>query len=151
MMKRFKKLACASVILLLSGCSSTSILDDFIEADKPKLNLSDLHAVGNFNWFEIIPEHQFVEVTETRYVTEIELIADGQPYDFHLADQYWTPHTKCGFRDVVLRLELNQEYQLYCAGDSQNLQFTPDQTGRFAIWIESNDDETSVSIKVVRL
>lgn len=151
-MSSLKNLACASLALFLSGCASTSILDDFIAPEKPELNLSELYAVGNFNWFEIVPEHKFVEVTSTRYVTELELIADGQPYDFHLADQYWTPHTKCGYQDAVLHLELDQEYELYCGGDSQNVQFTPNQTGRFAIWIEtSGNDDSRLVIKIVRL
>ncbi|WP_100644154.1 hypothetical protein [Alteromonas facilis] len=125
--------------LLLGGCTSSSVLNQSVFNTTPEINASELYVRGVFNWWEAEDNYRLIQVTADSYSIELDLIADGQPYDFKLADSVWSPHTNCGAESVSVSLIETQLYSLYCGDDAQNLQFTPSQTGRFVISVVQKD------------
>ncbi len=131
-----KKLVIATSCLVLSACSSQgfrSVLP--IEAPYPKIEFENLYLKGIFNWWEARETHRFVKGNTGWYV-ELELIADGQPYDFKISDFNWTPDQTCGATYANQQVVANSTTYALCAEDKGNLTFTPEKTGiyRFSIF-----------------
>ncbi|MDU0353361.1 hypothetical protein RS130_04925 [Paraglaciecola aquimarina] len=130
-----KKNIFVSLILLttiLSGCASTAI-DTFTQED----NYDSLYLRGVFTWWEADEKYKLVEKSEQVYSTSIELIADGQPYDFKFADAEWTPGLNCGFyrkKDQVIIL--GKAVSTNCESTDENFRFTPKETGTFEFTID---------------
>ena len=132
--KHLKSAFTALLLVALSGCSTTAVLDSLkTEPKKPAIELSSLYVRGIFNWWEADTNYQLKPIGANRFGVEISLIADGQPYDFKLADDVWSNYTNCGAADFIQTIRPNNSYELYCGEDSQNLQFTPEETGDY--WI----------------
>jgi len=125
-----KKFAFLLFVALLSGCSSRSVVSLPGLMDPPEIKFEDLYLRGVFNWWEANAKYQLTDGPQGWYV-DVDLIADGQPYDFRLSDGFWTPDQTCGarYRGQVV---LNQEpLYMVCGTDSENLQFTPQKTGLY--------------------
>ncbi len=85
-----------TLCLALSACSSSgSFKIPEIMPDSPRIQFENMFLRGVFNWWEADPSYQFKR-TNTGWVVDVELIADGQPYDFRLSDANWTPSQSCG-------------------------------------------------------
>jgi len=114
---------------------------------EPKKNYQDMYLRGVFNWWEASEQFKLVRVSPNIYTITIELIADGQPYDFKVADAAWAPEFNCGFEYEPERIELNNAVELVCESTSQNIQFVPSETGLFAFEFDiSDNDEPELSV-----
>ena len=77
--------------IALSACSSSgSFKIPEIAPDVPRIQFENMFLRGVFNWWEADPSYKFKR-SNSGWTVDVELIADGQPYDFRLSDAKWTP------------------------------------------------------------
>lgn len=107
---------------------------------------------GVFTWWEADPKYQLKLKQGNVYVTSIELIADGQPYDFKFADENWTPGSSCGykkqFRDQFITL--GKVALADCDRSDENFKFVPKETGIYEFSINFTDVDHPV-VKITKL
>lgn len=125
-----KKLLTLAFVLSLSACSSRGIVSIPGLSDEPEVNFDNLYLLGVFNWWEANPAYKLNEGSAGWYV-DVELIADGQPYDFRFSDDVWTPSQSCGGKYKGELTSVSTPIYLICGSDSENLQFTPNTTGTY--------------------
>ena len=130
-----KSLTIAALCFALSACSSSgSFKIPEIAPEVPRIQFENLFLRGVFNWWEADPSYKFTR-TSAGWSVEVELIADGQPYDFRISDAKWTPSQSCGGKYKGQPVMLGSTVYLVCEQGSENLQFTPSSTGvyRFTV------------------
>lgn len=133
------------VLQTLASCASSGGTDMFSQS-VPK-DYSNMYLRGVFNWWEANEDFKLLAQNEETYQVTIELIADGQPYDFKVADNAWTMSLNCGNEFGASPMRLGKSLDLVCASDSVNLQFTPSETGMYTFTLDvSNNDEPELSI-----
>jgi len=142
-----KKLASIFIAAFLTGCSSNSIVNKLPGiSSTPQVEMSSLYLRGVFNWWEATAPYQLTDGSNGWY-TDIELIADGQPYDFKVADSVWTPAQTCGASYQGLQVSVSESVALKCGEQVKNLQFTPNTTGTYRFLFEKTDaDELKLSV-----
>lgn len=120
--------------VLLSACtSSTRYIPDSVP-EALHIQFNNMYLRGVFNWWEADPNYQFVQ-SNVGWTVDVELIADGQPYDFRLSDTKWTPSQSCGGKYKGQPVMLGSTVYLVCEQGSENLQFTPSSTGTYRFTI----------------
>lgn len=131
-MKKIGFVFAALLTSLVSGCA-TNVIDSLIKEQK----YDGLYLRGVFSWWEADEKYKLVERSELVYSTSIELIADGQPYDFKFADAKWTPGMNCGYANESDRIiVVGDSVRSSCETTDQNFQFTPTETGIFEFTID---------------
>ena len=143
------KIGFVSVVVfasLLSGCT-TNVIDSFAQEH----NYDGLYLRGVFSWWEADEKYKLVELSERVYSTSIELIADGQPYDFKFADANWTPGMNCGYASESDRIIVVGDYvRSSCQSTDENFRFTPTETGTFQFTINFNGfGAPKVSVEII--
>ncbi|MFQ3189139.1 MAG: hypothetical protein ACI936_000263 [Paraglaciecola sp.] len=147
-MKKKGFLSVAILVSLLSGCA-TNAIDSFINEQ----NYDGLYLRGVFSWWEADEKYRLVEISDEVYSTSIELIADGQPYDFKFADSNWTPGMNCGYANESDRvIVVDRPVRSNCDTTDENFRFTPTETGTFNFTIDfSGFSAPNVSIRLIIL
>ncbi|MGJ8682712.1 hypothetical protein [Paraglaciecola sp.] len=132
----------------LSGCATTAI-ETFIQ----EKNYDGLYLRGVFSWWEADEKYKLIEVSKQKYSTTIELIADGQPYDFKFADANWTPGYNCGFQDNEDQvIKVGKQVNADCETDDENFRFTPTETGTYEFVIDfSGFGSPSVVVNLITI
>jgi hypothetical protein len=145
-MRIIRFLSVAIFASALSGCA-TNVIDSFIKEH----NYDGLYLRGVFSWWEADEKYKLVELSDRVYSTSIELIADGQPYDFKFADSNWTPGTNCGYASESDKIiVVGEPVRSNCVTTDENFRFTPTETGRFKFTIDFNRfGAPKVSIEVI--
>lgn len=105
---------------------------------------SQMYLRGVFNWWEANESFKLTPTSENQYSVTIELIADGQPYDFKVADEIWSMALNCGNYYNSEALKLNEERTLVCADNSSNLQYTPSETALYLFTLDVSDNQNPV-------
>lgn len=125
-----------SVFLIsLSGCSSSGQFSlPGMSDNEPEIDFDALYLRGVFNWWEASPAYRF-QASDNGWYVDVELIADGQPYDFRLSDADWSPAQTCGAKYPGQTVSVAASVYLVCNPGQQNIQFTPSTTGvyRFTV------------------
>ena len=133
---------------LFSGCA-TNVIDGFSKEQ----NYDGLYLRGVFSWWEADEKYKLVELSSQVYSTSIELIADGQPYDFKFADANWTPGMNCGYAfesDKII--VVGNPVKSNCESTDENFRFTPTETGTFLFTIDFNGfGAPKVSIDIITI
>jgi hypothetical protein len=139
------RICIVSFAVLLTGCAVPSSSELF--SSEPEKDYSDVYLRGVFNWWEATEAFKFEPVDASTYSVEVELIADGQPYDFKVANSDWSPAYNCGLATQSTPLSLNTEVELYCFSDSLNLQFIPSETAIYLFELDvSNSQYPQITI-----
>jgi len=116
---------------LLSGCA-TNVIDSFIKEQ----NYDGLYLRGVFSWWEADEKYKLVQLSDQVFSTTIELIADGQPYDFKFADSNWSPNMNCGYASESDKMiVVGTTVRANCESTDENFRFTPKETGSFRFTI----------------
>ena len=135
----FKRVVIGICAVLLSNCAGTNHV--FV-ATEPA-NWDQLYLRGVFTWWEAEEQYRVQEVEKGLYRVSVELIADGQPYDFKFADQHWTPGLRCGYadkqQDQILRL--GKVVKANCDTQVSNFKFTPDQSGKYHFYFDTRAEQ----------
>lgn len=145
---RFKVTLAAFSVSVLSSCAVTVDTPENDRTAQTSIQLSEVYLRGIFNWWEADPAYLLSKDPNNSYSVTIDLIADGQPYDFRLADEYWSPVKSCGAKKLRA-VSVNTPLALYCAGNSQNLQFTPLITGRYQFTVEKTEELLTLVINLL--
>lgn len=135
------------LFLLFSGCA-TNVIEEFAKEE----GYDQLYLRGVFSWWEADEQYKLKEVADQVYATRIELIADGQPYDFKFADENWTPGLNCGYAsNSNIVVKIGTRYRANCETTDNNFIFTPTETGTFEFSIDfSGFGSPKVSIKKIK-
>ena len=134
-MKKIRFVPLVILTTLLSGCA-TNIIGDFIKEQSH----DGLYLRGVFSWWEADEKYKLVELSDQVFATSIELIADGQPYDFKFADSSWTPGMNCGYaRKSDKIIVVGVSVRSNCESTDENFRFTPSETGTFQFMIDFSD------------
>lgn len=140
-MSEFSKLSFLLVVAaLVSACSSSVSTHSLVEQVEGK-DFSNMYLRGNFTWFEVDENYKLLATSSNTYEVTINLIADGQPYDFKVADPHWSMRLNCGTGFEMAALELDVTYDLVCAADSLNLQFKPSETADYIFTLDASDQD----------
>lgn len=137
------------ILLFLSGCASQIRLSDytpFAEDDPRKYDT--LYLRGVFNWWEASPDYRFAIVPDGNYVVAVELIADGQPYDFRVANSIYSDDHNCGGLTENSVLSLSNTFILHCNAASFNLRYTPQESGKYLFTLIPGDKPKLVISKI---
>lgn len=133
---------------ILGACASSGAPDFFKSA--PDKDYSNMYLRGVFNWWEVNEGFKLIPVLDDQYAVTIELIADGQPYDFKVADASWTMTLNCGSQYDSKQISLNTNVNLSCNGDSLNLQFTPSETALYRFVLDTSNNR-SPTLRITQL
>lgn len=147
-----------SVLLCCISLTACSSKGGFNIPDLPSLSptieFENMYLRGVFNWWEADPSYKFtrkgVENNEAAWSVDVELIADGQPYDFRLSDANWTPSQSCGGKYKGQPVMLGTSVYLACEQGSENLQFTPSSTGMYR-FVVRHAGSKEVALKVTKI
>ncbi|MGK0476650.1 MAG: hypothetical protein ACJAYV_002325 [Oleispira sp.] len=145
-MKKISFVSAIFISSLLSGCA-TSVIDNFTKEQ----NYDGLYLRGVFSWWEADEKYKLITTADDVYSTSIELIADGQPYDFKFADSNWTPGMNCGYASQSDKvIVVGKSVKSNCETTDENFRFTPSQTGIFQFTIDfSRFGAPRVSINLI--
>lgn len=128
----------AALSLLMFSCTSTKTFVDNLSGDKP--DYSQLYLRGSFTWWEADEAYRVTEVQEHVYRVIVDLVADGQPYDFKFADKDWTSGLSCGYKNKNSdeNLKVNLTVNANCDTPVDNFVFTPEESGKYIFQIDFN-------------
>jgi len=126
--------------LLIGACAVPTPND--VSQNNIEKNYEGMYLRGVFNWWEANEAFRFQRIDANTMSVDIELIADGQPYDFKLADNTWSPAFNCGLPSEKMPLVLEGKQALYCFSDSLNLQFIPPETAIYRFEFDTSDSES---------
>lgn len=141
-----KLMAVVLGLQVIVGCASSGS-SDFFKQIVGK-DYSGMYLRGVFNWWEVNESFKLQADSNDSYAVTIELIADGQPYDFKVADSNWSMTLNCGNEFDAEAMQLGQALDLTCASDSLNLQFTPPETAMYRFILDvSNNAEPELMIE----
>lgn len=146
-MVKLYKIPFFAAVAFITGCAVPTNTGLFSTA--PEKNYTSMYLRGVFNWWDATEAFKFKAIDKDTLIVDIELIADGQPYDFKVADDTWSPDFNCGLASQSMPMNLNNQVELYCFNDSLNLQFIPLETAvyRFELDISNNKyPELSVTV-----
>ena len=130
-------LAIVTVSFFLSGCAAKVNINPF--SNKVEINYNEMYLLGIMNWWEPSEPYRLQPESKYYYSVTVELIADGQPYDFKISNDKWNNHLNCGSEYAQQEVLVNVRKPLYCAGDSLNLQFTPQETANYKFLLDTSD------------
>ena len=118
--------------MLVSGCAS-NVIPSFTQSP----DYSTLYLRGVFSWWEADEKYKLREVDDDVFATRIELIADGQPYDFKFADAAWSADLNCGYLSIDDQVvTLDSVVKASCDRANENFKFTPNETGVYEFTID---------------
>lgn len=133
-MKQMYRSLCLPLLtaMLLAACSVNPRVAPVPENE-------ELYLRGVFSWWEADEQFRMRQSQPGVYLTEVELIADGQPYDFRVADRAWSKGRNCGYahkKDESIRLGI--AVQANCHGENNNFKFTPKRTAVYQFTVTFN-------------
>ncbi|WAJ70462.1 hypothetical protein [Catenovulum adriaticum] len=131
--------------LILSGCAVTPIQKNPLDTDRSDF----LYLRGNFTWWDT-EEHAKVERVEGQlYKATVDLIADGQPYEFKFADVNWSLGANCGYYEASDQLvTTDNSVTANCSAKFEPFKFVPEQTGEYDFFIDfADEDEPQVWVR----
>lgn len=128
----------AAFSLFLGGCTTTKTFVDKLSGEKP--DYSSLYLRGSFTWWEADEAYRVVEHKDNIYRVVVELVADGQPYDFKFADKDWSTGLSCGYKNKSSdeNLQVNLTVNANCDTPVDNFVFTPKESGKYIFQIDFN-------------
>ena len=130
-MKKLGFVSVAVIASFLSGCA-TNVIDNFIKEQ----NYDGLYLRGVFSWWEADEKYKLEQLSDQVFSTTIELIADGQPYDFKFADSNWSPNMNCGYASESDKMiVVGTTVRANCESTDENFRFTPKEAGSFRFTI----------------
>ena len=125
----------ALISVFVSGCA-TNVIQNFTSTP----DYSKLYLRGVFSWWEADEKYRLKQIEDNVFATRIELIADGQPYDFKFADASWSPDLNCGYANLSYDqvVVVNEVVKANCERTDENFKFTPQETGTYQFSIDFN-------------
>ncbi len=133
---------CVGVLLIISGCSSSlnvsSITSVFSVGHLPS---KALYLRGNMSFWDAVPEYRFARDGSNTLSVNIELFADGQAYEFKIADHDWSAKFNCGSKKSSKEISVAETAALFCGGNSHNLTFLPRRSGVYNIRLKAEGQD----------
>lgn len=138
------------LLLGIGGCSSslnvTDITDVFSAGQLPS---KPLYLRGNMSFWDAVPEYKFAKDGSGKLSVNIELFADGQAYEFKIADSDWSAKYNCGSKKSMKAITMATRSTLFCGGNSHSLTFLPRRSGVYNISLKADGkDKMTVLINL---
>lgn len=147
MLKAIHRFIVLSILsILLIGCSSSISIKEYFPLAEDNRDYTSMYLRGVFNWWEAEPQYRLMS-SDGDFIVEVELIADGQPYDFKVADALYSTEHNCGSEASTGILSVDKKFTMTCNETVFNLQFTPSETAIYRFIITPG---TSPSITVTK-
>ncbi|MFM2486012.1 hypothetical protein [Celerinatantimonas yamalensis] len=129
-------------ILLLSGCAKQLTQQRSISIDQP------IYLRGVFTWWDAESQYQLHPVAghSGLWMTQIELIADGQPYEWKIGDKDWQCGTDFGYLSDDSPMVLGQSRAVDSCAQFNSLKFTPKQDGFYQFYLDVSHQPAIVYI-----
>lgn len=123
--------------VFLSACSITPYEKPSLETNRADF----LYLRGNFTWWDTEEHAKVSQVEGQLYKATVELIADGQPYEFKFADENWSLGANCGYYDISeQKVTLDNRVTANCNAKFEPFQFVPKETGEYDFFIDFSDE-----------
>ncbi len=136
-------------VITLSGCATQLRSNLPAQGSSASIELDELYIRGVFNWWEAKESHR-LNAKRNQGSVDVNLIADGQPYDFKFSDQYWSPSQTCGGSYTGQLVSTQSTLYLTCGSEAKNLQFTPSDDGTYR-FILSDQNSGEIRLDVVQI
>lgn len=145
-----------ATVMLMSGCQTTPqqapTSTSAATAPAPAAAKSfhnKLYLRGVFTWWDAEEGYRVKRVDDERYMSQAELIADGQPYEFKFADAAWSDDANCGYKNKDQQnIKLDQATPANCSSSAlENFKFTPTENGIYNFYIDFSDDTPMVTVE----
>lgn len=135
-MTKLPRISLLLTALALTACSTTKqIVNDMVN-EKP--DFKQLYLRGSFSWWEADEQYKVSSYQEDIFRVTVELVADGQPYDFKFADKEWSKGLSCGYlekeNDEVL--VPGKVVNANCDTPVDNFIFIPESSGSYIFQID---------------
>jgi hypothetical protein len=138
MKKVLGNLALVSV-LAMTGCATTGGERDYSQS---------LYLRGQFASWDALPEYKVKKVDTGVYRTEIELKADGQPYEFKFGDANWSADSNCGYLSEADKdVKLDTPVKANCSAGFENFRFNPPENGVYGFYFDVTGETPEVYIQ----
>ena len=141
----FRKLSGVATLLLLSACTTTTT---DIKQQSESFDYSTLFLRGSFSWWEADDKYKVISHGDSVYKVTVELVADGQPYDFKFADKDWTIGLSCGYKNQSddENIQLNKSVSVNCHTPVNNFIFKPIVSGKYLFSIDFSNKNSPTLI-----
>ena len=116
--------------IIMTGCANNAVIES---QSQKTFDYSSLYLRGSFSWWEADDSYRVVPVSDNTYRVVVELVADGQPYDFKFADKSWTMGLSCGYKNKEQdeTIQLDRPVTLNCYTPVDNFVFKPTESGKY--------------------
>ncbi|WP_417501721.1 hypothetical protein [Marinobacter sp.] len=129
-----------ATLMAATGCATTGGERDYSDS---------LYLRGQFAWWDALPEYKVKKIDSGLYRTQVELKADGQPYEFKFGDANWSSGTNCGYlseeEDKVVKLD--KPVNTNCSAVFENFRFTPPESAAYNFYFDTTHEIPQVYIK----
>ncbi|MFC3094194.1 hypothetical protein DRW07_11965 [Alteromonas sediminis] len=127
------------LVLFVSACTTGPSKQTDRSPYLSNISVPQLYLRGVFNWWGTVAAHQFKPGNVSGvWHADIDLVADGQPYDFKIADAVWTPSQSCGALSQVTEITTKSSTPVHCSSQAMNLRFTPSDNGVYRFTLKES-------------
>ncbi|WP_017443876.1 hypothetical protein [Gayadomonas joobiniege] len=136
-----KGVCCLFAAIVAAGCSMTPQVNNDSSTSDDRENY--LYLRGNFTWWDIEEHAKVKHVEGNTYKSTVELIADGQPYEFKFADENWSLGANCGYLEKAEQVvTIGSKSTANCKAKFEPFIFVPKKTGEYDFFIDFDNPET---------
>lgn len=134
---------------VMAGCSSVSNYSQKIQGIFTSKHIPDtpLYVRGSMSFWDAAPEYRLQRTAENVLSIDLNLFADGDSYEFKVADNDWSDVFNCGSQYTSQLVQPNVKTPLFCSTSSHNLSFKPEKSGVYRVTLVFKDrDDIELSI-----
>ncbi|WP_111979728.1 hypothetical protein [Algibacillus agarilyticus] len=126
----------------LTGCASQPNVAK--EEDRSEY----LYLRGSFTWFDAEESYKVQRETGQIYKTVVELVADGQAYEFKFADESWSKGKNCGYQDKAQDevVTIGNKVTANCSAKFEFFRFTPANSGKYNFFVDFSTSDKAPQI-----
>ncbi len=117
--------------------------------DIQQVDYTDMYIRGTFSWWAAKPEFRLTRLSSTLYKGTVSLVADGESYDFKLADKDYNSGKNCGFASSKGQQLTSSGTPVLanCNVEGNYFQFMPTKNGSYDFFFDVSSQQPKIYIK----
>lgn len=144
----FIRVILAVATIATAGCSSVGRYSKVF--DGRHIPSETVYVRGSMSFWDAAPEYRFTRAQGNALTVGVNLFADGDAYEFKIADNEWSSKLNCGGKNTPLTLQPNTKVALYCDNNSHNISFKPSVSGTYLLTLSFiGKDDVQLTIEAV--